>query len=419
MNRIFPLYSKKIKKSLDKVKKNLYTIYTWYTKYVFSICYSFKITMGIDFKNPTPLYLQIVDDIKTKVATGELTVGEQLESHQELAREYGVSLITIKKALADLIKDGVLFSRVGKGTFVDRKSARIDLSKHKTIGLVLSDLKNPFFSLIIHSIEAKASEKSYNILLSNTSELIEKEESQIRHFLEIGVNGLVIASLTHNYSASDTIRNLKNENFPFVMISYIVDEDIYFVGTDHEKGAFMATEHLIKLGYKRIGYINGEEGNLLGELRKKGYIRALEQYEKKCSEHFIFQLPLKRNDYQSGYQIGEQFFKLTDRPDAMFVYKDLAALGFEQAVLDQGKKVPDDVAIVGFDNIEGSRYAPVPLTTIHQPTDEIGKLAVETLIRRIEGGETDIHTILAPKLVIRKSCGAKEKTYKQENMISF
>ncbi len=366
--------------------------------------------MGIDIKNPTPLYQQIVEDIKDKISSGEIKIGEQLCSQQELARQYGVSLITIKKALAYLTNERVIFSRVGKGTFVTRPSAPIDFSKHKTIGLVLSDLKNPFFSLIVHSVEANASEKGYNLLLSHTSDRLEKEESQIHHFLDIGVDGLIIASLTHIYRATDTIRNLKTENFPFVMISYIADEDIYFIGTDHEQGAFIATEHLIKLGYEKIGYINGEEGNLLGELRKKGYIRALQQYGKEYIEHFVFQLPLKRNDYQSGYQIGEQFFRLTDRPDAMFVYKDLAALGFEQAVLDQGNKVPGDVAIVGFDNIEGSRYAPVPLTTIHQPTDEIGKLAVETVIKRIEGGEAQIQTILAPKLVIRKSCGAKVKT---------
>lgn len=368
--------------------------------------------MGIDFKNPTPLYRQIFDDIKAKISTGEIRIGEQLGSHQELARQYGVSLITIKKALAELTNEKVVFSRVGKGTFVTRPSAPIDLSKHKTIGLVLSDLKNPFFSLITHSIEAKASEKGYNILLSNTSERIDKEESQIRHFLDIGVKGLIIASLTHRYRATDTIRSLKNENFPFVMISYVVDEDIYFVGTDHEQGAFMATEHLIKLGYEKIGYINGEEGNLLGELRKKGYIRALQQYGKKYNEHFVFQLPLERNDYQSGYQIGEQFFKLNDRPDAMFIYKDLAALGFEQAVLDQGKEVPHDVAIVGFDDIEGSRYAPVPLTTIHQPTDKIGRIAVDTLIRRMEGRETELHTIFVPELIVRKSCGTIEKSSK-------
>ncbi|MDZ7292285.1 MAG: GntR family transcriptional regulator [candidate division KSB1 bacterium] len=366
--------------------------------------------MGIDFNTPTPLYRQIADDIKARIASGQMKVGDQLGSQQELAREYSVSLITVKKALADLIHEGVLFSRVGKGTYVAaRKRVAIDLSRHKTIGLVLRDLKSPFFSLILHSVEEKASEKGYNLLLSNSGDRLDKEESQIRHFRQIGVSGLIIASMSRIYQATNTIRKLHQENFPYVFVSYMEDEDIFYVGTDHEYGAHLATEHLIKLGHNKIGYISGEEGNLLSELRKKGYLRALQQYGKPFEESLVFRSSSKGegDDYQSGYEIGLRFLALAQKPDAVFAYKDLAALGFQQALLDQGLKVPHDVAIVGFDDIESGRYAPVPLTTIHQPTAEIGAIAVETLIKRIEGKEANIRTILKPTLVVRESCGAK------------
>ena len=162
--------------------------------------------MGVDFKNPRPLYQQIADDIKAKITSGELKVGDQIGSQQELAKEYGVSLITVKKALADLIKEGILFSRVGKGTYVARRSAPINFSEHKTIGIVLKDLQSPFFSLIVQSVEEKAYSLGYNILLSTSSEHIEKEDNQIQHFRQIGVNGLVIASMTRLYRATNTIR---------------------------------------------------------------------------------------------------------------------------------------------------------------------------------------------------------------------
>lgn len=372
--------------------------------------------MGIDFKKPTPLYHQIAEDIKNKIISGQLKVDDKLSSQQGLARLYGVSLITVKKALANLISEGVLFSRVGKGIYVARKSPSIDFSKHKTIGLVLRDLNSPFFSRIVESVEKNASKKGFNILLSNSSDLIEKEESQIHHFLNIGVSGLIIASMTRVYNASDTIRELHNENFPYVMVSYMEDEDIYYIGTDHEYGAFLATEHLIKLGYERIGYVNGEEGNLLGELRKKGYLRALHRYKKSFNEKFIFRLRLHGEwyDYKSGYEIGEQFSTLSERPDAMFVFNDLSALGFERAILDQGLKVPEDVAIVGFDDIKRGVVAPVPLTTVHQPTNQIGALAVETLKKRIEGGETPVRVLLKPDLIVRKSCGASSRVISGE-----
>ncbi len=369
--------------------------------------------MGVDFNLPVPLYRQIADDIKAKIASGRKKAGDQLGSQQELAREYGVSLITVKKALADLITEGVLFSRVGKGTYVAApKRATIDLARHKTIGLVLRDLKSPFFSLIVHSVEEKASEKKYNLLLSNSSDSLEKEESQIRHFRQIGVSGLIIASMSRIYRATNTIRKLHHENFPYVFVSYMEDEDIFYVGTDHEYGAYLATKHLIKLGHNKIGYISGEEGNLLSELRKKGYLRALQQYGKPYEESFVFRSCSKgeEDDYQCGYEIGQRFLTLTQKPDAVFAYKDLAALGFQQAILDQGLKVPEDVAIVGFDDIERGQYAPVPLTTIHQPTAVIGAIAVETLIKRIEGKEATTRTILKPKLVVRESCGAKTRS---------
>jgi DNA-binding LacI/PurR family transcriptional regulator len=369
--------------------------------------------MGVDFNTPTPLYRQIAEDIKAKIASGQKKGGDQLGSQQELAREYGVSLITVKKALADLIHEGVLFSRVGKGTYVAaRKRAAIDLSKHKTIGLVLRDLKSPFFSLILHSVEEKASERGYNLLLSNSRDRLDKEESQIRHFRQIGVSGLIIASMSRIYRATTTIRKLHHENFPYVFVSYMEDEDIFYVGTDHEYGACLATKHLIKLGYNKIGYISGEEGNLLSELRKKGFLRALQQHGKSFEGSLVFRSSSKgeKDDYRSGYEIGQRFPKLAKRPDAVFAYKDLAALGFQQAILDQGLQVPEDVAIVGFDDIERGQYAPVPLTTIHQPTAEIGAIAVETLIKRIEGKEATTRTILKPKLVVRESCGAKTRS---------
>ncbi|MBD3289199.1 substrate-binding domain-containing protein [candidate division KSB1 bacterium] len=360
--------------------------------------------MSLDLKNPKPFYLQIIDDIKMKISSGQLKIGEKIGSQQELSRAYDVSLITIKKAIAELINQNVLFSRVGKGTYVANRPSTIDLSRHKTIGVVLSDLKNPFFSLIINSIEAKASEFGYNILLSNSADHADKEDTVIRHFLSIGVDGLIIASLSHMYRASSTIRELKNDDFPFIMVSYIEDKDVYFVGTDHEKGAYMATEHLIQAGYNQVGYISGEEGNLLGKLREKGYLRAMKKYDKEINQNFIFRSTSGAKDYESGYEIGARFCRLEKRPDAIFAYKDLAALGFEQAVLEHGMKIPQDVAIVGYDNIESTEYAPVPLTTISQPTDEIGKLTTELLIQKIQGNEIQFHTILKPELIIRKSC---------------
>jgi DNA-binding LacI/PurR family transcriptional regulator len=368
-------------------------------------------TVAIDHKKPIPLYQQVADSIRADVMSGRIESGEQLGSHHALARKYEVSLITIKRALNDLVRDGILYSRAGKGTFVhDTSATRLSLGT-KTIGLVLRDLKSPFFSLITQSVEEYASQKGYILLLSNSSQQIEKEENFIRHFHEIGVSGLIIASMSHEYTASALLREIFEKNYPCIVVSYFKDPDVYFVGTDHEQGAYMATRHLLSVGHRSIGYVDGELGNVVGELRKKGYLRALAEKGLSVPDQFIFRLRERgeEHDYSSGYEVGKIFAKQTGRPEAMFIYNDLAALGFEQAVLDSGLQVPDDVAIIGFDGIERGQYARVPLTTIQQPFDRIGALAVENLIKRIEGKPVEIKTVLEPRLIIRESCGAHKK----------
>jgi DNA-binding LacI/PurR family transcriptional regulator len=367
-------------------------------------------TVPLDLHNSAPLYLQIVDDIKSKVASKQLKAGDQLGSHAELASTYKVSLITVKKALATLINEGIVFSRVGKGTYVARPTAETEERGQQTIGLVLRDIRSPFFSRIMHSVEDAAYELGYHVLLSNSSGKAEKEEAQIARFRKFGVNGMIIASMSHRYSATPTVRKLLHEGFPFVMVSYIADEDIPFVGSDHELGGYMATEYLAKQGYQKIGYINGEEGNLVGDLRRKGYERALRARHRRVDKRLVYHLRMRGewHDYESGYEIGKRFRKMEVKPDAFFVYNDLSALGFMDAILAQGLKIPDDVAVVGFDDIERGEYASVPLTTVRQPTALIGKEAMSLLVRFMEGKLIAPRKVIKPELVLRESCGEKK-----------
>jgi DNA-binding LacI/PurR family transcriptional regulator len=363
--------------------------------------------MPLDLKKPLPLYLQIAEDIGSKIGAGIFKVGDQLGSQQELSREYRVSLMTVKKALTHLAHQGWIYSRVGKGSFVARQSPVPPPIVHSSIGIVLENLHSAFFSLIVQAVEEAAYLRGYNVLFSSSSGQTEKEERQIRHFREIGVSGLIIASLRHVYHATPTIQMLHRERFPFVMVSYMDDPEIPFVGTDHEKGAYMATQHLIRLGHKRIGYINAERGNLVGELRKKGFMRAMEDGGCEVDARFLHRIQVHglRDYYRGGYEIGRRFVQ-NPAQDALFIYCDSAALGFEKAVLEGGLRVPHDVALVGFDNIEQGEYAPVPLTTIEQPIARIGVEAVDVLIRKIEGREAQSRIVFTPGIVIRDSCGS-------------
>ena len=363
--------------------------------------------MPIDVQDATPLYQQIVDDIKSKIAAKELKAGDQLGSHAELSSVYHVSLITVKKALATLINDGVVFSRVGKGTYVAQHATDARQNGHPAIGLVIQDIRSPFFSRVMHSVEDAAYELGYHVLVSNSSGKAEKEDAQIARFREFGVSGMIIASLSHKYYATPMIRSMLHRSFPFVMVSYIADDDVPFVGSDHEQGGFLATEYLVRQGYQRIGYINGERGNVVGELRRRGYEQALKNNGMRIDKSLQFHLRMRgeRHDYQSGYEIGNKLGTMRARPEAVFVYNDLSALGFEDAILGQGLRIPEDIAIVGFDDIERGEYATVPLSTVRQPTKLIGREAVSLLLKLMQGKKTNIRRVLKTKLVIRESSG--------------
>jgi len=361
----------------------------------------------LDLQDPTALYLQIQKDIKSRIKKKELKVGDMIESQNELVKYYDVSLITVKKALSNLITEGVLYSRIGKGTYIADTKKKLNLTEHKTIGVVLQNLEHPFFAPMISQIERAADNEKYNILLSSSSGNLDKEDLQIEHLVRIGTNGLIIASLSLEYVASKVLRKLHEENYPYVMVSYVHDPDIWFVGCDHELGAFMATEHLIKEGYKKIGIIHGGKGNILGEVRKNGWERALNKYNIEFCKKNIFYLDNDVNRYDSGYRIGKEFLSLKERPEALFIYTDSAALGFQKAVLEGGLRIPEDIAIVGFNDIETAKHAAVPLSTIKQPIRKIGERATKIVIARINGEDIPTRTILEPELIVRDSSKLK------------
>jgi LacI family transcriptional regulator len=195
------------------------------------------------------------------------------------------------------------------------------------------------------------------------------------------------------------------------MVSFTDGEGVPFVGTDLESTGYLATRHLLSAGRTRIGYVSDRRGSSPGELRKRGYRRALAEWGQPVRPELEFEYPLpgEGQDYWSGYAIGERVAALHERPDAMFVFNDLGAIGFEDALLDCGVRIPEEIAVVGVDDIEESARARVPLTTVRQPTARIGALAVQSLIARLRGEEVPVRQLLDPELVVRESCGSSRR----------
>lgn len=366
--------------------------------------------MTIDPTSVIPLYQQVAADLRRQIVAGAIPVGTRIPAHRALAEHYGVSLVTINKALAGLVSDGILRSRVGSGTFVAVRPPVVTVPPRgeDMLGFVLRDLSSPFFSLVAHAAQQRAEAAGYALLLSSSASRRSLEDDQIRRLRELGVRGLIIVSMSRTYRISGAIQELHDAGFPYVMVSYTQGDDVPFVGSDLDHAGFLATQHLLDLGRTRIGYIGDRTGSVLGELRKGGYVRALEERGLTPDPAFTFEYPFEGewNDYRSGYAVGSHVAGLATRPDAMFVFNDLGALGFQDALLDHGVRVPDDIAVVGLDDIELAARARVPLTTVRQPAARIGELAVEMLLQRFRGEATSRRQLLAPELVVRRSCGA-------------
>ncbi|MFN2604322.1 MAG: GntR family transcriptional regulator [Gemmatimonadaceae bacterium] len=363
--------------------------------------------MAIDPGAAMPLYQQVALDIRRKIASGEMPVGSQLQPHREMAVSYGVSMMTINKALSGLVSEGLLHSRVGRGTFVAQRPTENEAGA-ATLGFVLRDLSSPFFSLVAHAAQQRADELGYGLLFSSSSNRLDREEEQIRRFMNLGVRGLIIASMSRTYRINEPIQELHNAGFPYVMVSYTAGDDIPFIGMDLNSAGYLAAKHLIEHGRTRIGYIGDKFGSIMCELRGRGYRRALEQAALPVDADFQYEYPFEGewNDYRSGYAVAERVANSEKKPDAMFVFNDLGALGFLDGLLDRGIQVPDDIAVVGLDDIELAGRARIPLTTVRQPVDRIGALAVDHILARLRGERPQIRQLLPPELIVRKSSGA-------------
>jgi LacI family transcriptional regulator len=336
-----------------------------------------------------------------------MPVGTRIPPHRDLAVQYGVSVITINKALSGLVSEGVLHSHVGRGTYVMRRPASTPAAAN-TIGFVLRDLSSPFFSLIAHEAQQRADALGVGIVFASSSNRADREEEQIRRLRALGVHALIIASMSRTFRIGEAIQALHDADFPYVMVSYTAGDEVPYVGVDLDTCGHLAARHLLSLGRRRFGYLIDRVGSLNGEQRMEGYRRALADAGLSVAPTFVFSHPFESewNDYKSGYTVAGRIAAMRSRPDAMFAFNDLGALGLLDGLLDAGVRVPEDIAIVGIDDIELAARARVPLTTIRQPVSDIGARAVDMVLARLRGERPPARQLFEPTLIVRGSTRA-------------
>ena len=271
------------------------------------------------------------------------------------------------------------------------------------IGLIISDITNPFFTSVVRGVEDVANTRNFSLILGNTDEDLKKEKSYIRLLESKRADGLIVAVTagSHEYLHAWPARHL-----PLVSI----DRSLFALGidsvlVDNIAGARKAVEHLIKLGHRRIGVVTGIPGITTTEERLTGYKQALEAH----GIPFDPTLVAVADSRVEGGKFGtlQLLTQGTTRPTAFFVMNGLMVIGALQAITEVGLCCPQDIALVGFDDFEWAAVMHPRLTTVRQPTYEIGRRAAQILFERLEKRDTVPQEVrLLPQLIIRESCGA-------------
>mgnify|MGYP001187427210 CR=1 FL=1 len=269
----------------------------------------------------------------------------------------------------------------------------------KTILVVVPDITNTFFSKVLRGIEHVAIENDYEVLLGDTGNNIERESGYLNILRQRKADGMIL--LTARLE-SHVLEEIASE-FPVVLAcEYLEGSTIPTVSIDNISSARKATEYLIHLGHRRIGFISGPLNVILSRDRLKGFRQAMAQHGIPV-ESFLVQ----EGDFsfESGYNMMMKFLALDQPPTAVFASNDEMAIGAIKAIKSKGLRVPDDISVVGFDDIQfASIYEPA-LTTISQPMFEIGKKAMELLIKLINKDELEkSQYILEDRLVVRETC---------------
>ncbi len=273
----------------------------------------------------------------------------------------------------------------------------LKLGRTNTIGLIVSDITNPFFSTIAKCIEDFLNRANYSLIICNSNEKCEKETEYISLLKQKNVDGIII-SPTQN--SSDGIKELLHERYPFVLIDRCFQKmDTNCVTVDNRKGAYDLTKYLIDRGHCFVAHIAGIKKTYTASERLKGYKQALKEnglkYRKKLVKHTDFSI-------EEGYKAARDLLSgKTEKATAIFCANNKLTIGALQAVSNMKLKIPDDIEIVGFDEINLYRLFTFPFAFIQQPAEEMGKRASEILLEQLKNKDSHKfkQTILKTKLI--------------------
>src|SRR5215831_10770922 len=330
-----------------------------------------------------------ISDIARELNTTPATVSRALSNHPKISEEMKRSVLEVANRLN--------YRR-------NRIASSLRSGKSHIIGVIIPSAEINFFGSVVHGIESMANQNGYNIIIYQSNESWEHEVKGVETFLTARVDGIMasIAKDTHDYSH---FVEIKKRGVPIVFFDRASDDlEIPSVVIDDYKGAFLATEHLIRQGYQRIAHISGPQHLKVFNDRLKGYLGALQSYKIGVDYNLIYHGNVS---IESGKEAVRHFLDLATAPDAFFAVEDFTALGVLKELKDRNYNIPSDFGVIGFANELFGEHISPSLSTMDQQTVQMGKEAFKLLMHLIDhngvNGYRQRKVILDPVPVYRAS----------------
>lgn len=327
---------------------------------------------------------------------------------KDIAQKAGVSINTVSRAMNNKpdikkeTKEKIEQIASELGYVKNFNASFLRAKKSKIIGVVTPDSTNPFFSEIFKSIETQARRNGYQVIIMNSEGIVENEIQAVSTLVERRVDGILMFPIQQK---TDCINNIVKEKIPVVIVGIKMEHwNVNEIYNNEIKGGFLATEHLIKTKCKNIYMITEQTFNTTSKFRIEGFKKALKEYNIEIENNIIFSNHIKEGHHvEEGYKNTLKLIN-KNKVDGIFCYNDLMAFGVIKALKENGYKIPEDISVIGYDDINFSSLIDPALTTIHVHKQEMGIEAFNILKNKLNNKYKElVEKVLDVKLIIRNS----------------
>lgn len=324
---------------------------------------------------------------------------------EDVARQAGVSTATVSRVLSgksnvsDELRERVLETIQELNYRPSRVARSLRVQRSSIIGLIISDIQNPFFTSVVRAVEDVAQQRQYSVFLCNSDEDFDKELTYIELMLAEHVAGMIVSPTA---SSNEVYQRLVEMRIPVVALDRRVEGvEMDMVVGDNVSAACAVVTHLIENGYRRIGAVLGTPDASTGAERYAGYVQALNEHELPLQLEMVRTGPPRS---PNGYTLTMELLQQTEPPDAIFTGNNLLTVGALRAIHDLGLRIPEDIGMAAFDEMDWMFLVKPALTVVMQPTYEMGRQAAEMLLERIaDPTRPPRQVVLQPTIKVRES----------------